>query len=93
MKIARIVGTVTLSQSHPAMTGLPLRLVETVDSIDEQGQLVFSSEQIVSCDILGAGLGDLIALAEGPEAAQPFRPDIKPLDANSAAILDSLDIR
>jgi microcompartment protein CcmK/EutM len=92
MKIARIVGTVTLSRAHPLMTSIPFRLVETVEGFDDQNQPQFSEEQIVSCDILGAGVGDLIALAEGPEAAQPFRPEIKPIDANSAAILDTLEL-
>ena len=32
------------------------------------------------------------AVAEGPEASNPFRPDLKPLDAYNAAILDSIDI-
>jgi microcompartment protein CcmK/EutM len=92
MRIARIIGTVTLARAHPALTSLPLKLVEPVEAIDENGELVFSSDQLAACDMLGAGLGNLIALAEGPEAAQPFRPDIKPLDANAAAILDSLDL-
>ena len=30
--------------------------------------------------------------AEGPEAARPFHPEIKPLDAYAAAILDTIDI-
>lgn len=92
MRIARVIGTVTLARCHPALTSLPLKLVETVESIDEEGNLIFSPDQFASCDMHGAGLGDLVALAEGPEAAQPFRPDVIPLDANTAAILDSLDI-
>ena len=92
MKIARIVGTVTLSRCHPTMNSIPFRLVETADRFDEAKQPVFSNEQIVACDILGSGVGDLVALAEGPEAAQPFRPDIKPIDASTAAILDTIEL-
>lgn len=92
MKIARVVGTVTLSRSHPTMSSIPFRLVEVVEKFDENKQPVFGDEQIVACDILGSGVGDLIALAEGPEAAQPFRPDVKPIDANSAAILDTIEL-
>lgn len=91
MKIAKVVGTVTLSRAHDTLQGIPLRLVEVVAEIGANGELKFESEQVVSCDCYGAGIGDLIAMAEGPEAAQPFRPDIKPVDANSAAILDSLE--
>jgi microcompartment protein CcmK/EutM len=92
MKIARVIGTVTLARSHPTLPGIPFRLVETVESFDQANQPRFADEQIVACDMLGASVGDLIALAEGPEAAQPFRPEIKPIDANSAAILDTLEL-
>jgi len=92
MRIARVIGKVTLARSHPSLQGLPLRLVETVDTLDADGQLVYSEEPVVAADQLGTGWGDLIALAEGPEAAQPFRPKIIPVDANTAAILDTLDL-
>lgn len=92
MRIARVIGSVTLSRAHETMVGLPLRLVEVVQAFDDQQQMVFDVEQVVTCDLLAAGEGELIAMAEGPEAAQPFRPEIKPVDANSAAILDSLEV-
>ena len=44
-------------------------------------------------DELGAGVGDRISLSEGPEAAQPFRPELKPVDAYNSAILDHVDLR
>ena len=43
-------------------------------------------------DELGVGYGDIVALSEGGEAAQPFRPELKPVDAYNAAILDELDV-
>jgi ethanolamine utilization protein EutN len=43
-------------------------------------------------DELGAGLGSLIAVSEGREAAQPFGPEGKPIDAYNAAILDHIDL-
>ncbi len=48
-------------------------------------------EEIAVFDELGAGLGSRIALSEGREAAMPFQPDIKPVDAYNAAILDCLE--
>jgi microcompartment protein CcmK/EutM len=47
---------------------------------------------VVVWDDLGAGMGDKIALAQGPEAAQPFRPELKPVDAYNAAILDRINL-
>ena len=44
-------------------------------------------------DDLGAGDGQLVAFSEGGEAAQPFYPDDKPVDASIAALIDHLDLR
>jgi ethanolamine utilization protein EutN len=48
-------------------------------------------EEIVVFDELGAGVGSRVAISEGREAAMPFHPEIKPVDAYNAAILDHLD--
>ena len=48
---------------------------------------------LVVYDELGAGVGDQIMLSEGAEAAQPFYPELVPIDAYNAGILDQLDIR
>ena len=45
-----------------------------------------------SDDQLGAGNGSRIALSESREAAAPFYPEIKPIDAYNAAILDHLTV-
>ena len=44
-------------------------------------------------DELGAGVGSRIAISEGREAAMPFHPEVKPIDAYNAAILDTLRLR
>ena len=48
-------------------------------------------EEIAVFDELGAGIGSRIAISEGREAAMPFHPEVKPIDAYNAAILDTLD--
>ncbi|TWU47174.1 Ethanolamine utilization protein EutN/carboxysome [Rubripirellula tenax] len=92
MKIARTIGTVTLARSHPAMRGATLKCVEVVESIDRIETQPLGGEMIVTWDLCGAGVGDLVAMAEGPEAAQPFRPDVKPIDASIVALLDEVDL-
>ncbi len=92
MKLARTIGTVTLARSHPAMTAAQLRCVELVDSIDRIDEQPLGGETVVAWDLCGTGLGDLVALAEGPESAQPFRPEIKPLDASIVALLDDVEL-
>ncbi len=48
-------------------------------------------ESLVVFDELGAAVGQLIAVSEGREAANPFHPDRVPIDAYCAAILDWID--
>ena len=92
MRIAEIIGTVTLSRSHPSLRGgtfrlaIPLTLDEIVDESEPQG------DTLVVYDQLGAGNGSRIALSESSEAAAPFYPEIKPIDAYNAAILDHLTV-
>ena len=75
MKLARTIGTVTLSRFHPAMSSAQLRCVEIVGDIQQIEQQPLGGETIVAWDLCGTGIGDLVVLAEGPESAQPFRPD------------------
>ncbi len=88
MIMARTIGTLTLSRCHPSMTGARLRCVEPLTRIEDLNKQPLGGETVVAWDLCGSGLGDLVAVAEGPEAAQPFAPEIKPLDAAVVAILD-----
>ena len=47
---------------------------------------------LVVYDTLAAGQDKLIMMTEGAEAAQPFRPEIKPIDAYNSGILDRIDL-
>jgi ethanolamine utilization protein EutN len=55
------------------------------------GQEDPQADTLVVWDELGGGHGSRIAMSEGPEASRPFIPEIKPVDAYNAAILDELD--
>lgn len=92
MKLARTIGNITLSRFHPSMAAAQLRCVEIVDKIERINDDPLGGETVVAWDLCGSGIGDLVALAEGPESAQPFRPDIKPLDASIVALLDQVDL-
>jgi microcompartment protein CcmK/EutM len=92
MKLARTIGTVTLSRSHPSMGAAKLRCVEIVDDIDRIDTQPLGGDTVVAWDLCGTGIGDLVAVAEGPESAQPFYPDLKPLDASIVALLDDVEL-
>lgn len=91
MRLGKTIGTVTLVEPHPAVRGGVFRLVVPLavgDLAAEDGP----AEPLVAWDDLGAGEGQLVALSEGGEAAQPFRPAEKPVDAYVAALIDRLQI-
>jgi ethanolamine utilization protein EutN len=87
-----VIGTVTLNRYHPTFKGARLKLVTPLSLDNLTSQTEPDADQLVAWDRLGVGIGDKIALAEGPEASMPFRPEIKPVDAYNAAILDQIDI-
>jgi ethanolamine utilization protein EutN len=97
MRIGRVVGSVTLNRIHPSLVGVqwklavPLMLDElNADADSEAAPGV--SEELVVYDELGVGLGETIAISEGREAAMPFYPEVKPVDAYAAAILDNITV-
>ena len=92
MRIATIIGTVTLVRSHPSMAGASFRLAVPLSLANLTGASDEIAEELVVYDELGAGIGSRIAMSEGGEAAQPFRPEIKPVDAYNAAILDRIEM-
>jgi ethanolamine utilization protein EutN len=92
MRIAEVIGTVTLSRWHPSLAGARFKLVVPLSLAELTGQPGEPAEEIAVFDELGAGVGNRIAVSEGREAAQPFYPDLKPIDAYNAAILDTVSI-
>ena len=92
MRIAEIIGTVTLSRSHPCYEGARLRVAVPFTAEELADGRSPDGEMLVVWDELGAGLGSRVAIAEGPEAAQPFRPEVKAIDAYVAALLDTIQI-
>jgi ethanolamine utilization protein EutN len=93
MRIADVIGTVTLNRSHPSIAGATWKLVVPLSWDNLLGRSDVPAEEVVAMDLLGAGIGSRVALSEGREAAMPFYPDVKPVDAYNAAILDSLEIQ
>lgn len=92
MKMARVIGNATLARMHPTLHASRLRCVEVIESINDLDNLNPGGDLIVAWDLCGSSVGDLVALAEGPESAAPFKPDIKPIDASIVAILDHCEI-
>ena len=92
MRIAKVIGTVTLGRVHPALSGGRLKMVVPQSLACLVGDAGEEADPLVAWDDLGAGVGSMIALSEGGEAAAAFYPEEKPVDAYSAALLDDIEI-
>jgi microcompartment protein CcmK/EutM len=91
MRIADVIGTVTLNRHHPSLSGRKFIFTAPLSWDNLAGRFDERLDEIVVLDELSAGVGSRIGVSEGREAAVPFHPDHIPLDAYNAAILDTLD--
>jgi len=92
MRIADVIGTVTLNRAHPSVARATWKLVVPLSWDNLLGKSDEPVEEVVVMDELGAGLGSRVAISEGREAAMPFYPEVKPIDAYNAAILDTFRV-
>lgn len=92
MRIAEVIGRVTLSRGLPSLRSgrFVLVLPMTFEALTEGSRM--RGEDLVVYDNLGAGPGALIGLSEGREAANPFHPEKAPVDAFCACLLDEIDL-
>ncbi len=93
MRIAEVIGTVTLSRCHESVEGyrwvigVPFSLKALKDGSAPDG------EDFVILDELGAGQSTTIGVSEGVEAMMPFYPNRKPVDAYCACIVDTINVK
>ena len=90
MRIAQVIGTVTLSRCHPTFDGATLKLAVPLSLDELRDNRPPADDPLVVYDEFSAGLGSHIMLSEGGEAAQPFKPHWKPVDAYNAGLLDEI---
>jgi ethanolamine utilization protein EutN len=92
MRIGEVIGTVTLSAWHPSLAGARYVLAVPLSLANLRGAAAAEAEELVAYDELGASPRGRIAFSEGAEAAQPFHPEKKPIDAYCAALLDRIEL-
>ena len=92
MRIGEVIGKVSLCSPHALLAGATWLIVVPLSCEGDHGDLVLRGEPFVVFDELGAREGNRIAISEGAEAAAPFHPETKPIDAYNAAILDQIEI-
>ena len=93
MRIAEVIGTVTLSRMHPSVATARwvIAVPYSLNALKADGPP--DGEDLVVFDNLGAGNGQKIGFSEGGEAAVPFLPQKKPVDAYCGCILDQVVVK
>ena len=92
MRIAEVIGRVTLSKWHPSLGGAVWLVAVPLLREGLKGKKSGRGEPFVVYDERGAGSGSRIAVSESAEASAPFYPDQKPIDAYNTAILDAIEV-
>jgi len=91
MRIARVIGNLTLNRQMSDLVAGRYLVVRPLDRDSLAGDRQGGAESIVVFDELSAGIGDLVGISEGREATAPFWPKKAPYDCYNAAILDEVD--
>ena len=82
MRIGKVVGSVFSTRKSEKLCGNKLMIVEPVESMRTQG------ERLVAIDIVGAGIGDFVLVAEGCAARIGCDMKEAPIDAAIVGIID-----
>lgn len=93
MRIGSVIGNVVLSPAHESLTGLRLLVVAPYRLEELRCGTSPLGEELVMVDELGAGPGSLVGFSEGREAAMPFHPGRRPIDASCACLLDAVALQ
>ncbi len=86
MRIALVVGSAVATAKEPRLTGLKLLLVRDADQAGTPREAPY-----VAADTIGAGVGELVLVAQGSAARQTDPTRDRPIDAAIMGIIDSLE--
>ena len=86
MIFGRVAGTVVLTRRADTVPGARFLLVEACTP-----RLEGRGEYLVAVDVVGAGEGELVMLAQGPSARNTALTDRRAVDAVVCGIVDLVD--
>ncbi len=87
MFLGKVVGTVWATRKDEQMVGMKIQIVREVD-LDYTPMDRF----VIAVDSVGAGVGEIVLVAQGSSARQTELTRNKPIDAVITAIVDKLDV-
>ncbi len=90
MRIAEVIGRLTLNLCDPKMRGGRFLILRPHDPASLREDRVGTGEIVLAYDELGPRIGDRVGFTEGREAAMPFHPNPVAVDAYVACLIDSV---
>ena len=87
MILGKVVGTVWATRKDEKLVGMKLQIVQHVEL-----DLSLKSNFVVAVDSVGAGVGEIVLVAQGSSARQTKLTHNMPIDAVIMAIVDTLDV-
>ena len=87
MLIAKVTGTLVATRKEPTLDGLKLLVVRPCDVKGEP-----TGAALIAADAVGAGLGEVVLIAQGSSARQTVATKERPVDAVVMAIVDTLAV-
>ncbi len=87
MILGKVVGTVWATRKDEKLVGMKLQIVQHVEL-----DLSLKRSFVVAVDSVGAGVGEIVLVAQGSSARQTKLTHNMPIDAIIMAIVDTLDV-
>lgn len=87
MLICKVTGTLVATRKEPTLDGLKLLVVRPCDVKGEP-----TGAALIAADAVGAGIGEVVLIAQGSSARQTGATKDRPVDAVIMAIVDTLAV-
>ena len=85
MRLAKVTGTVTATVKQAQLGAEPILVTDVTDAA---GEVI--ERAVVAVDLVGAGIGETVLLAQGSAARMPAATASAPLDTAIIAIVDDV---
>jgi ethanolamine utilization protein EutN len=88
MFIALVIGTVVASRKHERLVGSKIQIVQPLDPRTKTAK----GDTLVAVDAVGAGVGEIVLIAQGSAARKALDNESSPVDATIIGIIDQVDV-
>ena len=87
MKLAKVIGTVVATRKEDSLVGCKLMIIRRVN-----GKSEYIESDEIAVDFVGAGIGDIVLIAQGSSVRVDPRRKESMIDMAIIGIIDAIDI-